>query len=198
MKLHRIGIKLFFAPDAAIDLAAAIAVFHRWIRDGRIPAMLIDVADYRHVPEGPGVMLIGHDVDYALDQGGGELGLLTVLKRGSASDLKGGLAEALRLALLGAVALEQEAALGTVRVRTDRLQVTLLDRLQAPNDAATRGDLQPAVESALKQILGAQSLTAEPSGDDPREALGLDISVPAAAGVADWLERIEAPAGSAG
>ena len=29
--------------------------------------MLIDVADYRHVPAGPGVLLIGHEANYSLD-----------------------------------------------------------------------------------------------------------------------------------
>ena len=45
---------------ARFELADAVAVFHQWIRDGVCPEMLIDVADYRHVPAGPGVLLIGH------------------------------------------------------------------------------------------------------------------------------------------
>jgi len=31
-----------------------------------VPGLLIDVADYAHVPDGPGVILIGHDVDYGI------------------------------------------------------------------------------------------------------------------------------------
>ena len=50
------------------------AVFHQWIRDSVCPEMLIDVADYRHVPAGPGVMLIGHEANYSLDNRENRLG----------------------------------------------------------------------------------------------------------------------------
>ena len=64
------------AGAGTVDLAAAIPVFHRWIQQQALPGLLLDVADYRHVPEGPGVVLVAHEAIYGLDQGGGRLGLL--------------------------------------------------------------------------------------------------------------------------
>ncbi len=43
--------------------------------------MLIDVADYKHVQDGPGILIIGHEGDYALDQENGRSGLLYTRKR---------------------------------------------------------------------------------------------------------------------
>ena len=44
---------------------------------------MIDVANYAHVPKGPGVALIGHGTDYFIDEGEGRLGLLYNRKRGA-------------------------------------------------------------------------------------------------------------------
>ena len=46
-----------------------------------LPELLIDVANYAHVPKGPGVVLIGHGSDYFMDEGEGRLGLLYNRKR---------------------------------------------------------------------------------------------------------------------
>src|SRR5436190_2740660 len=74
--IQHVRVKVFARQPAPIDQGEAIAVFHRWIQDRACPEMLIDVADYRHVPDGPGVMLIGHEASYSLDNTKGRLGLL--------------------------------------------------------------------------------------------------------------------------
>src|SRR5439155_19767862 len=74
--IQHVRVKIFARQPAPADLSAAIPVFHRWIQDRACPEMLIDVADYRHVPNGPGVMLIGHEASYSLDKTKGRLGLL--------------------------------------------------------------------------------------------------------------------------
>ena len=50
------------------NLSAYVAVFHDWIRRGATEDLLIDVVSYEHVPAGPGVLLLGHEVDYAIRQ----------------------------------------------------------------------------------------------------------------------------------
>ena len=67
MNIDHVNVKVF--AKAPVDLAAAIPVFHRWIQEGACEELLIDVADYRHVPAGPGVVLIGHEANYSLDCG---------------------------------------------------------------------------------------------------------------------------------
>jgi hypothetical protein len=37
-----------------IDLEAVIPVFHRWIQEQIFDELLLDVANYSHVPDGPG------------------------------------------------------------------------------------------------------------------------------------------------
>src|SRR3954465_5689913 len=46
-----------------IDLAAFAPVFQRWIQQKSVEGQFVDVADYRHVFEGPSIVLIGHDSD---------------------------------------------------------------------------------------------------------------------------------------
>lgn len=62
MDPHKLQLKIFFAADVAQGLALDpfIPVFHRWIEERTLPELVIDVANYAHVPEGPGVVLIGH------------------------------------------------------------------------------------------------------------------------------------------
>ena len=74
--MQHIHIKLFVEHPEAIALTDAIAVFHRWIQTSAVPGLLIDVADYSHVVNGPGVVLIGHESYYSLDVSKGRLGLL--------------------------------------------------------------------------------------------------------------------------
>ncbi|HEX9595476.1 MAG TPA: hypothetical protein VF982_01240, partial [Anaerolineales bacterium] len=67
MDIGRFCIKFFARPGYNIDDAIFIDIFHEWIRLKKLPGILLDVADYRHVPEGPGVMLLTHDINFAMD-----------------------------------------------------------------------------------------------------------------------------------
>ncbi|SVD56545.1 uncharacterized protein METZ01_LOCUS409399, partial [marine metagenome] len=69
MNLYKFGIKLFFKDDADYFSQKFIPVFHKWIQNKTIPNhLLIDVADYSHIADGPGVMLIAHEGHISLDQ----------------------------------------------------------------------------------------------------------------------------------
>ena len=65
--LVRIGAKLYAGNPDVIDLAAYVPIFHGWIQCKILDGVPIDVADYAHVPDGPGVMLIGHEADRSID-----------------------------------------------------------------------------------------------------------------------------------
>ena len=82
MDAHKLQLKLFADAQPGRSLEDFIPVFHRWIKDRVLTDdTLVDVANYAHVPEGPGVVLIGHGADYFMDEGGGRLGLLFNRKR---------------------------------------------------------------------------------------------------------------------
>ena len=76
MDLHKFGIKFFAADAERIDILKLIPIYHRWIQQSALEDLLIDVADYSHVPAGPGVMLIAHEGNYALDETGHERGVV--------------------------------------------------------------------------------------------------------------------------
>ena len=65
--LQRIVVKFHLDDGSPVELDKVIPVFHRWIQTGAVEGLLIDVADYSHVPQGPGVMLIAHEGNYALE-----------------------------------------------------------------------------------------------------------------------------------
>ena len=77
----RISAKLFIDQPTQANLDNVIPIFHDWIRDQKTDHLLIDVVDYRHVHNGPGVILIGHEGDYAIDAAKGRTGLLYTNKR---------------------------------------------------------------------------------------------------------------------
>ena len=58
MDAYKLQLKIFLTPDSAqkVALEAFIPVFHRWIKEHVLPEMVIDVANYAHVPKGPGVV----------------------------------------------------------------------------------------------------------------------------------------------
>ncbi len=75
IELQHINVKLFVRDPEKVDLEAVVPVFHSWIQGQIFDELLLDVADYSHVPDGPGVVLIGHEADYALDNTDGRLGV---------------------------------------------------------------------------------------------------------------------------
>src|SRR5215467_14630610 len=107
--IQHVRVKIFACEPADIDLGDAIPIFHRWIQDHVCPEMLIDVADYRHVPNGPGVMLIGHEASYSLDNTKGRLGLLYSRKQ-AGGEAQENLRQAYDAAKAACARLEQEPA----------------------------------------------------------------------------------------
>ncbi len=59
----RISIKLFARNPQVVKPEAFVPVFQRWIQQHAVEGLLIDVADYKHVPDGPG---IGVEINEAL------------------------------------------------------------------------------------------------------------------------------------
>jgi hypothetical protein len=145
--VQHINLKIFIADPGAIELADAIPVFHQWIRDSVCPEMLIDVADYRHVSAGPGVLLIGHEANYSFDNRENRLGLLYNRKTALDGTFQSRLAQAHRAALEACDRLEQEAPFrGKLRFDRNAIELFINDRLLAPNNDETWQALKPELE----------------------------------------------------
>ena len=185
----RVAVKFFTtSPESGADLQPFIALFHRFIQQASVEGLLLDVADYAHVPNGPGVVLIGHEVDYAIDSGGGRTGLLTVRKRAGDLPLAELLVDVLSKAVGAVQAIEAE---GSVKIRfaLDRVQIQILDRLFAGNDDAGYEIARADVEAVASQVFGVASLS-RGAMDDNREPLTLEVVASQPADVKTLLDRL--------
>lgn len=153
--LHRIGIKIA-ASDPSFPALELVPIFHRWIQTAALPGhLLIDVADYDHVPEGPGILLVAHEANVALDEVGGRVGLLYYRKQPLDGDLPARLRAAVATTLHACRLLEQDAALGgRLRFNAGSLELFANDRLNAPNQAATYDAFQPTLDALLRAVYG--------------------------------------------
>jgi hypothetical protein len=199
MDAHKLQLKIFLAPDAAVglDRAAFVPVFHRWIKEHTLPEMLIDVASYVHVPEGPSVALIGHGSDYFVDEGGGRVGLLYSRKRagvgGSAAER---LADLARRTLHAAALLEKDAAFGgKLRFVPGELLFRVNDRLHAPASDATFAALRPELEAFAAKLYGAGAFELTRVGG-PKELFAVRIVSAKPPTLDALLERAGGPPGA--
>src|SRR5579862_2439466 len=123
MDTQKYQLKIFALPESAraVELDAFTPVFHRWIKEHVLPELLVDVASYIHVPQAPGVVLIGHGSDYFMDESEGRLGLLHNRKR-SGPPPASRLTDVARRTLHAALLLERDPALaGKMRFATNEL-----------------------------------------------------------------------------
>ena len=173
MKPRRISIKFFSPEGAAGELSAAIGLFHRFIQEQTVEGLLVDVADYIHVPEGPGVILVGREIEYGLDSTGGRPGLLTTGKRIENTSLGDSLRTVLRRALVVIAAIEADGSTGA-RFDTRGFELRILDRLQGPNEAGAFDEAQKEMLGVLGEIPGGEALAVSRLGEEtPRQVLAL-------------------------
>ncbi len=152
-----------------MDLETFIQIFHRWIQEDRFDELLIDVADYRHVPEGPGVVLVAHEADYSMDETGGRLGLLYRRKSPEEGSNLERLGKAAESALAACKELESEPSLnGKLTFNRDELEVSISDRALAPNTEETYAALKPELEDFFSKFWGNSDFTISFEQGDPR------------------------------
>lgn len=189
--LYKIGIKLFAADGAAVRPHELVPIFHRWIQSRALPEqMLVDVADYEHVPDGPGVLLVAHEGNLTLDLGGGRLGLTYTRKQPAPGTLNDRWRAVARTVLTAAQLLEDDPSLaGRLRFRTDELKLFANDRLLAPNDPATLTALRPAFDTLTGALYGDARCEVVPE-KDPRNRLGVSVTTAGAPPVAQLLARL--------
>jgi hypothetical protein len=176
--IQHVNVKVFAEPAEGVDHNAAMAVFQRWIRESACEELLIDVVDYHHVPAGPGTVLVGHEANYSLDNGGNRLGLLYNRKAPIEASAEQNVAQALRAAL-GACRRLEDAPEFAGRLRfgpAHEIEIIVNDRALAPNTDDAFVSLKPAIESALVTVYGHACFALERLGD-ARERLRIGVQV---------------------
>jgi hypothetical protein len=190
-ELQRFGLKVFATDGATAQPRELVPIFHRWIQTQAVAdQLLIDIADYAHVPEGPGVMLVAHEGNFSVDLARGRMGLAYNRKTAAAGTLAERLRGAMRTLLQACRLLEDEPALGgRMRFRGDQLQLFANDRLLAPNRPETLAAFQPTLNSFLHTLYSDTSCTITPESD-PRERFGVHAQAPKAVTLAELLDRL--------
>ena len=172
--IQHVNVKIFAESPEGVDLSAAVAVFQRWIRESVCEELPIDVVDYRHVPAGPGVVLVGHEANYSLDTGGNRLGLLYNRKAPLSGSDEQNIAQALLAAQAACRRLEEEPEFaGSLKFGRD-FEIAINDRALAPNTDEAFAALKPAIESALRALDGGVEFQLERLGE-ARERLRIGV-----------------------
>ena len=154
MELYKFGIRFRITKAPAKPLADFIPVFHGWIqRQALAGHLLVDVHDYSHVPNGPGILLVAHEANLNI----GEADRSLVYLRKQPAQLVETLAAARAVAKM---LTEQQG----VQFQTGSFEVFANDRLLAPNTAAGAAQWQALVAQAT----GGQ---VKQKPNDPRERL---------------------------
>src|ERR1700720_2644349 len=162
IQLQHVNVKLLLRNPEEVDLEPLIPVFHDWIRDQVGEGLLLDVADYRHVDAGPGVVLIGHEGDYSVDNTDHRLGVRYNRKAALDGSNLDRLKQATRAALTACQRLEAESRLGgNLRFNGQEMEIFINDRLLAPNSGATREAFELDFEKFFEQLFQGRNFSTE-------------------------------------
>jgi rhodanese-related sulfurtransferase len=184
MKPLRLTLAITAGPAA--DLEPAIGLFHRFIQRSLVEGHLLDVADYRHVPNGPGVLLVGQDVDYGINA---HAFTVTMKRRGD--DAATQFTDAVRMALGTIDAIDADGAL-PCRFDPTQMRVSVADRklgTHAQVQSALLAEIAPAVEV----MFGPDAAVDPAAVADPRRPPEISVRAASANGVLAKLGGSQAP-----
>ncbi len=194
IELQHINVKLLLRDSQDLDLDPVISVFHSWIQGQVCDELLLDVADYRHVQGGPGVVLIGHEADYSVDNTDNQLGVRYNRKATLGGGNQDRLAQAALAALKGCQRLQEDRRLnGKLRFSGQNIEIFVNDRLLAPNNDATREALNAEFQAFSEGLLGGTEYSFS-FGDDPRRLLGVSLRTAQSVSVEDLLQNLRSSA----
>jgi len=152
MNLQHVNVKIFVDGELDVDPQLFIEVFHRWVAGQSMDELLIDVADYRHVPAGPGIVLVGHEADYAMDNTGNRWGLRYNYKASREGTNADRLLHSFQAATKACALLEAEFS--DLRFAKDKFELSINDRALAPNTDETFEAFKPELMTFLQSELG--------------------------------------------
>lgn len=183
MNPERFCVKFFATSDTQVeDEAIFIDIFQDWIKHRKLDGVLLDVADYSHVPGGPGVMLITYETNYAMDHGDGQFGLYAQRKVAEAGTQQERILSLIQSTVAFGKLLESDQRVA-VTLEGHRFLYMSNDRLNAPNTdeafAAVKGDL----EAIATQLYPGQSVTVTRVENDPSARLTAIVEAQSPVGI---------------
>jgi hypothetical protein len=191
MELQHVNVKLGIEKPGEVDLGALIPIFQKWIETPPVEDLLLDVADYQHVHAGPGVVLIGFQGDYSVDNTDNRLGVRYNRKAPLDGSNQDRLKQAARAALSAFARLETEPRMeGKLRFDGREIEVIINDRLFAPNTDATRKEAGADLQAFFKQLFkeGGVSLS---YASDPRRLFSVTAKASQTFSIAELLANLD-------
>jgi hypothetical protein len=187
MDLQHVNVKLLVRDPDKVKWDALIPVFHSWIEDQVMDELLLDVADYRHVPSGPGIVVIGHQANYSVDASDGRVGVRYNRKAAAEGSQEDRLWQAVRAAASACQRLEEEGRLGgSIRFNGREMEFFINDRLLVPNTDSARKQFAGEIESFFGKLFGSSEYTIT-HDIDPRRRFGFAVRSSKAFSTADLL-----------
>lgn len=190
--ISKLSVKFYLdeASSSKLRLADVVPVFHSWIQFHSIPNhQLIDVADYAHVPNGPGMLLVSHEANIYLDNFDQRLGLSYWRKQ----PLEGSFADRLRyvfqMALQCCAMLEENPALNGIKFIANLASFKINDRLFAPNTPETFAAVRPELERFAGELFGADA--ALENRGNPKQLFEVAIKTGSQGNISDLLARLD-------
>lgn len=167
----KINWKIFFVNPQAARPDDFFRVFNSWIPNS--PEIFIDVADYKHVHDGPLTVLVGHYVTYSLDATGRRLGLLYSRNR-SPEGASVGVAESFAELLKAAKRIEEDRSLGGVRFLTNEFLFLVNDRAAYPNNDGSFRTVKLALDPLFGGLFGKEGYTLS-RNPDPKQRFQVTV-----------------------
>jgi hypothetical protein len=190
MDIHHVNVKLLVKDPESLDMEALAPIFHNWIREQVWEERLLDVADYRHVFAGPGVILIGLEGDYSVDNTDSRLGVRYNRKAVFGANNQERLTQATRAALKACQRLEAETDLaGKLRFNGQDVEVSINDRLLVPNSEEARQALSFDFQSFGHRLFGETEFAVRHS-TDPRRLFTAFLRSARPVGVSNLLANL--------
>lgn len=190
MQLQHVNVKLLLKNPESVRLEPLVPVFHAWIENQNGHELLIDVADYSHVPAGPGVVLIGHEGNYSVDNTGNRLGVRYNRKAAIDGSNQDRLAQAARAALTACRRLASEPRLSDkFQFNGHDIEIFINDRLVAPNTDATRASFDAEFHTFSQKLFRGKEYSITYSMD-PRSLFTAYVKAGRPFSVAELLEAL--------
>ena len=185
MDIQKFAIKYFLEKGQSVEPETWFRTFNSWIPDEK-DEVWIDVADYSHVREGPVTLLVGHEANYCIDNGNGNLGLLYTRKRPVDGTLSNRLETAFKAVCTTCHRLEEDV---NVKFDGSRAQLALNDRLSAPNTSETMEAVRDDLEKVINKLYSGAKFSIE-KGLEERNRLTININVEGSWSVGKLLENL--------
>ena len=151
--MHKFGLKRKI-KSLQIDIESFVPLFHNWIQEDRIPNhIMVDVVDYKHIPDGPGIMIIAHEGYFSLDFEDNELGLLYMRKTQLGDNVSETLSAIQQILDFAVELIKIDSTIGEKIEFSDEYQLLSNDRFEFPNNPESKKKLLQAASGVFSDAV---------------------------------------------